>query len=666
MFAALFNDYLDSQMLVQINAGALLIAVLCLRADRRRGAERWLFGAAAAVLLMVYYLWRITQTLPPWRLDFPSLWAYVFVGFEGMTIAYTLISIVTLTRTSDYSAQADAGEAALRQHRHAPAVDIFIATYNEGIDVLEKTIVAALAIDYPNFTVWVLDDTRRDWLREFCEPLGARYVTRPDNTHAKAGNLNNGLRRSAEDDGDGNGGAPFIMVLDADFAPNRNILLRIVGLFDDPAVGVVQTPQFYYNADPIQYNLRSSECWVDEQRAFFDIMQPAKDAWGTAFCIGTSFVVRRDALARIGGFPTGTVTEDIHLTYRLMPHGYVTRWLNERLSVGLSAEGLPEYISQRSRWGLGTIQVALTADGPLRGRGYTLRQRLHYVHGLLHWLSRPFTLMLLAGPLLYWFFDIPTLYGDPMQFLAYGVPALLLYWAYSIWITGSRAMPVFTEVTQIVAALAVTATLASAVVKPFGRPFKVTNKGLDRSKLVVHTRFAVLYGTMFALSALGLARAVAADGSAPGLVFNITWTVISMVLYLASLLVCFELPRPRKEERFPHCECARLCVYGMDGSARELDGMTRDVSCSGMAFVADSATAVTPGTAGAIWLAPLGWVPCRIARTEGKLVGVALYADTPTRHRLIRLLFSEPAHNIAERGLPGIAIARLLRRAFSG
>ncbi len=96
---------------------------------------------------------------------------------------------------------------------------------------------------------------------------------------------------------------------------------------------------------------------MDEQRAFFDVMQPAKDAWGTAFCIGTSFVVRRDALAKIGGFPTGTVTEDIHLTYRLMPHGYITRWLNERLSVACPPRACPSTSASaaaggwaRSRW----------------------------------------------------------------------------------------------------------------------------------------------------------------------------------------------------------------------------------------------------------------------------------------------------------------------------
>ncbi|GAB7545666.1 glycosyltransferase [Cupriavidus sp. 8B] len=661
----MFEFFLDGRTLLVINAATLLLAWLCMRGDRASASDRSVFGAITATLLLVYIAWRWTQTLPDWHMTFPSLWAHVFFGFELMTISYTLISIVTLTRGSNHTPAADAGEAALRRSRSVPRVDIFIATYNEGLEILEKTIVAALAIDYPDFRVWVLDDTRRDWLKAFCAQVGASYVTRPDNTHAKAGNLNNGLRHSAR--AEHGGGAPYIMVLDADFAPNKNILLRTIGLFGDPKVGVVQTPQFYYNADPIQYNLRSTECWVDEQRAFFDVMQPAKDAWGTAFCIGTSFVVRRDLLGLIGGFPTGTVTEDIHLTYRLMPHGYITRWLNERLSVGLSAEGLPEYISQRSRWGLGTIQVALTADGPLRGRGYTLGQRLHYVHGLLHWLSRPFTLMLLAGPLLYWYFDVPTLYGEPMQFLAYGVPALLLYWAYSIWVTGSRALPIFTEVTQIVASLAVTATLISAFFKPFGRPFKVTNKGLDRSKLVIHGKFAALYGCLIVLSGMGLARAVAADAAASGLVFNVAWTAVSMVLYLTSLLVCVELPRPRKEERFPHHERALLRINGKVACAgHEYTATTVNLSCNGVAITSAMAPAIPVGAEGAVWMEATGWVPCRIARRQGKLLGLALHLDMATRHRLIRLLFSEPGHNIAHRGNPRLAISRLMWRAFSG
>lgn len=55
------------------------------------------------------------------------------------------------------------------------------------------------------------------------------------------------------------------------------------------------------------------------------------------------------------------------LSYKLMEKGYETRWLNERLSVGLSAESVSEYITQRTRWCLGTIQIGCMPDGPLRG-----------------------------------------------------------------------------------------------------------------------------------------------------------------------------------------------------------------------------------------------------------------------------------------------------------
>lgn len=157
-------------------------------------------------------------------------------------------------------------------------------------------------------------------------------------------------------------------MLDADFAPQPNILKRMVGLFDDPKTGVVQSPQFFFNADPIQHNLAASDSWVDDQRIFFDVFQPAKDAWNAAFCVGTSFIVRRDRLGEIGGFPDAAICEDLNLSLGMSRRGYQTHWLNERLSMGLSAEGLPEYITQRTRWCLGTIQIALLADGRFAGR----------------------------------------------------------------------------------------------------------------------------------------------------------------------------------------------------------------------------------------------------------------------------------------------------------
>ena len=75
-----------------------------------------------------------------------------------------------------------------------------------------------------------------------------------------------------------------------------------------------------------------SRVWPDEQRFFFDIILPSKDAWGGAFCCGTSAVIRFAALVKIGGIPTDSVTEDYLLSLRLRERGYRTVYLNEALS----------------------------------------------------------------------------------------------------------------------------------------------------------------------------------------------------------------------------------------------------------------------------------------------------------------------------------------------
>jgi cellulose synthase (UDP-forming) len=165
----MFDLFLENRHLLDINGGVLLIVlVLTLLGKRERMVDRILFGGITATLLLVYLVWRAGQTLPEFRMDFASVWSHVFFGFECVTLAYTLISIVVLSRYTNHSRAADAGEAALRRAAKVPRVDIFIATYNEGLEILEKTIVSALAIDYPDFRVWVLDDTRRDWLKAFC------------------------------------------------------------------------------------------------------------------------------------------------------------------------------------------------------------------------------------------------------------------------------------------------------------------------------------------------------------------------------------------------------------------------------------------------------------------------------------------------------------------
>jgi cellulose synthase (UDP-forming) len=172
------------------------------------------------------------------------------------------------------------------------AVDVFIVTYNEPVSVLERTIIGAKAIAHQDLRVFVLDDGALDFIRDLAHDLGAHYVRRVKGKHAKAGNVNNGLLHALA-----TGRRPeFILLLDADFAPNTNILKRTLGLFADPDIGIAQTPQHSFNPDPIQSNLLCASVWPDEQRFFFEDLMASKDAWGAAFCCSTSAVFRFAAL----------------------------------------------------------------------------------------------------------------------------------------------------------------------------------------------------------------------------------------------------------------------------------------------------------------------------------------------------------------------------------
>ena len=625
----------DDLSLLTINIGIFLgLLVMARLLDPSRARDRVLFGATTAAFLVLYALWRWNDTLPPFAPTAQSLWPRLFIAFERVAILYTLMSIVILFRNVDRSAQADAAQRALAAADNYPAVDIFICTYDEPLEILERSILSALALDYDNATVWVLDDTRRDWLRDYCQRVGAHHVTRPDNKGAKAGNLNNGLATTARETN-----APVILVLDADFAPRQDFLKRTVGLLlSDPEVAIVQTPQFYYNADPIQHNLLAEKSWVDDQRFFFDIFQSAKDAWGCAFCVGTSFVVRRDLLDEIGGFPQQAISEDINLTYTMLAHGYRTYWLNEPLSFGLSAEGIPEYITQRARWCLGTIQVALLRNGPLFGRGFSFTQRWHYVHGVLNWLCKPYMLLLLAAPTIYWFGGLPAFEADYYSFLRYGMPALLGLIIYMGWISRARTLPLFMEATHAITCFAVTATLLSAIIKPFGRPFKITDKGGDRSTPRVHWKLAATFGLIAASSAASIVWAFVSPYAASEIssldFFNLLWAGIAMLIAFVAFLVCFELPR--SSDQFETDEPAWLAGDGKILSCRLLALSLTSVRFSGPAGEALELA----GWRYQIHLEGLGWTDISMVSRSRNDVVARLDLSAEQRQRLVVRLFS--------------------------
>ena len=167
-------------------------------------------------------------------------------------------------------------------------VDVFITTYDEPLDLVMGTALAAQAIRHPHST-WILDDGARPELEALAAEHGLGYLTRSEDwtdrpRHAKAGNLNNALMLTQGE---------FLLILDADQVPAPEILDRTLGWFNDRKVALVQTPQWFVNVpdhDPLG----------SQAPLFYGPIQQGKDGWNAAFFCGSNAILRREALMQLG------------------------------------------------------------------------------------------------------------------------------------------------------------------------------------------------------------------------------------------------------------------------------------------------------------------------------------------------------------------------------
>jgi len=634
----------------------VLLAGLPMLSTEKNGARILVLGFAM-VLTLRYLSWRVMMTLPSLEMSFQSLWAWVFFIFEIGAIIGLLIGFVFQSRTSNRSEEADQGAARLMKRNDLPSVDVFIATYNEGFDVVERTIVGALSLDYPCCTVWVLDDGKREWLREFCEKKGVRYVTRPNNVHAKAGNINHGLAISKAESN-----ADFIMVLDADFVPRSDFLWRTLGFFDDEKIGMVQTPQYFFNPDPVQANLLADRFWVDEQRYFFDVIQPSRDAWGVAFCCGTSSVVRRCYLEEVGGFPTDSVTEDMLLTFVFLQKGYITRYLGERLSIGLAPEGLKEYLTQRSRWCLGTMQILWLKSCPLWASGLNVTQRISFLWQVLNWLiTFPWALLCLIAPLVYLFTGVYAIQAQGSDLISYFAPAFVAVLLSISWVSQHKNLLIITDATRLVMIFTILGSLYQGLFRPFGQRFKVTAKGGDRSKVVIHWPLLWILILLFVLSLTGiiinLIPEYAVIESHDLFVANLFWCFFNIVVICIAALIAIDLPRPRNQERFTVHEPSEI-IAGDSGMLC----LINDLSLSGarvqlheqQPLLPESMQLAVPG---------VGRLNCTISRhINAQEVAIQFSDLTVNRDAMIRKLYTKGYNNVSLQSKPLKLFATVVQR----
>jgi cellulose synthase (UDP-forming) len=316
-------------------------------------------AATAIVVGLVYLLWRLLFTSDGVN---PFLFGVLFAA-EAFGFVTLIVLIVDGWRIESTP-------------RHSPLdvpTDIVIPTYDEERAIVEPTIIGALLVA-GNTTIYLADDGRRQEMRELAAEYGIHYVTRSDNEHAKAGNLNALLPRLSGE---------LLLILDADHVPSPDFLQATSGYFVDPRIALVQTAHSFRNHNSVMHE----EEGRNEQSLFFDVLLPGRNRIGTAFWCGSAALLRTSALREIGGMATRTSTEDFETSLALQNRGYELRYHNEHLIQGLAPDNLAAYLIQRGRWASGTLAAFKRGYRLPWSRKLSFVQRFSYTGSLLYYLS---------------------------------------------------------------------------------------------------------------------------------------------------------------------------------------------------------------------------------------------------------------------------------------
>jgi len=486
-----------------------------------------------------------------------------------------------------------------------PAVDLLITTYNEPLSVVRSTALAAMNIDWPigKLNIYILDDGRRDEFRKFAEETGIGYITRDDNLHAKAGNINHALARID---------SPFVAIFDCDHIPTRSFLQLSMGWFlRDEKLGMLQTPQHYYSPDPFERNLGQFRKVPNEGELFYGVVQDGNDFWNAAFFCGSCAVIRRTALDQVGGMAVETVTEDAHTSLRMQMRGWNSAYINIPQAAGLAPERLSGHVRQRIRWARGMVQV-LRTDNPFFSPGLTTAQRLCYFNAMSHFLYALPRLIFLTAPLIYLIFGRVNIPGYWAAILAYALPHLVLSNLTNSRIQGQHRHSFWNEIYETVLAPYILLPTLFALISPKLGRFNVTAKGGTIPRRFFDARIAAPFLLLLAFNAIGILCAIPRfwqfpassghwaltllasmyDGHHPGtIVMNLAWACFNVILLGVATAAAWEGSQRRQSVRI----AVNLPAEVRLPNGSSVHGVTSDLSMGGVMVRMEHKAAVSSG-----------------------------------------------------------------------
>ena len=550
---------------------------------------RQLFLALGTAIVIRYLYWRITSTLPSSSDVTGYVCGLTLLGAEIYCVGILAISLIINAdplRRKPLPRDEDAD---------LPTVDVFIPTYNEDEYILATTVAAARSMDYPRdkLTVYLLDDggtdqkcndrdtekalaarARRASLQELCAQMGAKYLTRARNEHAKAGNMNAALKHTSGE---------IIVVFDADHAPFRAFLRETVGHFlRDPKLFLVQTPHVFLNPDPIEKNLRTFKTMPSENEMFYSMTQRGLDKWDGSFFCGSAALLRREALRTTGGFSGVTITEDCETAFELHARGWHSVFVDKPLIAGLQPETFASFIGQRSRWCQGMFQILLLKNPALK-KGLKPIQKLAYLSSMTFWFFPVPRLIFMLAPLCYIFFDVKIFVANVDEAVAYTAVYMIVNMMLQNYLFGTVRWPWVSELYEYVQGVFLAKAIVSVAMSPRKPTFNVTAKGLslDNDHLSeLSWPFFAIWGLLFSACATATWRYLF-DPGANGLMLVVgLWNAFNMMIAGAALGAVAERKQP---DRHPRLGINREGV--LTEGRRRHRVQIHNVSAGGCAFI---------------------------------------------------------------------------------
>ena len=374
---------------------------------------------------LIYLGWRIVFSIPVEAGIIAVTANILLLNVEIFGFIECLVLFHSLLRKKDHPLPEIPEEA-------WPDVDIFVSTYNEPTELLKRTINGCVHMKYPDLSkvhIYICDDNRRPQMRQLAKEMGVGYFDRPDNKGAKAGNLNHALSLTS---------SPYIVTLDADMIPRSDFLLKTIPYFVDAELknkdlpekeqihlGLLQTPQCFYDPDVFQHALYSEKRAPNEQDFFYRTIEPAKTSTNSVIYGGSNTVLSRAALDKIGGFYTESITEDFATGILIESNGFVSLGLDEPLASGQTPHTYKEHIQQRTRWGRGVIVTARKLK-LMKRKGLTPGQKISYWSSVVYWYSPIKNLIYILSPLFFAAFAIPVFKCNWLELLVFWLPMFIM------------------------------------------------------------------------------------------------------------------------------------------------------------------------------------------------------------------------------------------------